>query len=90
MFYKDEEIVARVHETGSDLYSLTDDRELDESQDIKITHNDPTVVWYEVSEAEHITTPFDNKFGFFDTIEDAKASIDWTEAEYYKNNPREE
>ena len=83
MFYKDEEIMARVHKSMSDLYSLTDDGELDESQDILLDNEDDTIVWYEVSGAEHISTPFNSpRTRFFDTIEDAKASIDWYEEEH--------
>ncbi len=42
-----------------------------------------TGVQYEVSGCENISTPFNSpRTGFFDTIEDAKASIDWYEEEH--------
>lgn len=83
MIYKDQEIMARVHKSMSDLFSLTDDGELDESQDILLDNEDDTIVWYEVSGSEHISTPFDSRrVPGFETIEDAKASIDWYEEEY--------
>ena len=86
MIYKDEEILARVHvtKTGSDLYELKDDGSLGKSLDIFIDH-DPEyhVVWYEIAELEHITTPFsDPKHGFYETIEDAEKAIDW----FYRKN----
>lgn len=66
MIYKDYEIFARVWESTSDLYNLTDDGELDSSEDIVIFNDDKSVVWYEVE-------MFDGEQ--FDTIEDAKKAI---------------
>lgn len=78
MEYKDYEILARVWESTSDLYSLTTDGELDTSQDILLFNDDKEVVWYEVAGLELIKTPFDDpKYGFYRTIEDAKKAIDW-------------
>ena len=78
MLYKNEEIMARVHKSMSDLYSLTEDGELDESQDILIDNDVNDIVWYEVVGSEHLSSPFNNRrTGFFDTIEEAKQAIDW-------------
>lgn len=43
MEYKDYEILARVWESTSDLYSLTTDGELDTSQDILLFNDDKEV-----------------------------------------------
>jgi len=78
MFYKDYEILARVHKSMSDLYSLTEDGDLGESQDILIDNDVNDIVWYEVAGMEHIKTPYDDpKTGFYATIEDAKKAIDY-------------
>lgn len=79
MFYKDDEIVARVHETGSDLYTLTDKGELDKSCDLRIDHNDQEIVWYEVVDMAHLHVEENGKKLYFTeipTIEEAKRRID--------------
>lgn len=78
MTYKEHEILARVHKSMSDLYSLTDDGELDESLDILIDNDVNDIVWYEIAECEHLISPYDSKIApGFDTIEDAKKAIDY-------------
>lgn len=80
MTYKGYEILARVHETGSDLYSLNEDGSLNESQGIQITHDDQTIVWYEVEGMEntrvHSSTGFLVDFIQLKSLEEAKENID--------------
>lgn len=84
MTYKDYDILARVYQSGSDLYSLKDNGELDESLDIKIDHDDQEIVWYEVDEMSHIhVNDVDGQplhFVEIPSIEEAKNRIDlWIE-----------
>ena len=47
--YKDHEIFARVHQTGSALYEIDEHGNItDEVPDCDIVHDDQTIVWYEV------------------------------------------
>lgn len=78
MIYKEHEILARVHKSMSDLYSLTEDGDLDESLDILIDNDVNDIVWYEIAECEHMQSPYDSKrVPGFDSIEDAKKAIDY-------------
>jgi hypothetical protein len=75
MTYKDNEILARVWQSSSDLYTLKRNGELNESLDIVIDNHDQTIVWYEVEGMEHLNC----SRGYFTeipTIEEAKLRID--------------
>lgn len=61
MEYRGEQILARVFQSSSDLYTLKEDGELDESLDIVIDHEDQEIVWYEVEGMEHLSC----SLGFF-------------------------
>lgn len=99
MEYRDEEINARVHvtQTGSDLYSLKENGDLDESQDCYIEHEDDEVlhiVWYEVSGMEHIdiVDPKTKQLLYFveiPTIEEAKRRIDLYHTKMRKEFPED-
>lgn len=90
MYYDDIEITARVWESHSDLYSLTEEGDLDESYDIIINNDDMEIVWYEVGEMTHLhCTDKDGTLLYFveiPSVEEAKRRIDL----YHKQNPIEE
>lgn len=88
MQYDDTEIMARTHFTGSHLYSLTDDGELD-AIDFEIKHDDDTIVWYEAPEMSHLSVKDGDKTLYFVEVEDIdelKRRIDL----YRQQNPIEE
>ena len=79
MIYKGEEIVARVWQSGTDLYTLTAKGELDTSLDIYFDNGDQHIVWYEVSEMSHLDVVINGERQYFmeiPTIEEAKQRID--------------
>lgn len=74
--YKDHEIYARVYQSGSALYEI--DKEGDITEEVPgcdITHDDQTIVWYEV-EAVNPKTGFTEQFVELEDIDEAKKVID--------------
>lgn len=86
MLYREHEIYARVGGTYSDLYTLDDNGDLDESQDIIIKNGDEQVVWYEV-EAIDPDSGTTTMFVELKTLEDAKKQVDKSIAWHKKNFP---
>lgn len=86
MQYREHEIFARVGGTYSDLYTLDDKGDLDESQDIIIKNGDEQVVWYEV-EAIDPATGMTNMFTELPSIDAAKKQVDKSIAWHKKNYP---
>lgn len=83
MQYKEYDIMARVHKSMSDLYSLNEDGSLAESQGILIDNDLDEIVWYEVSGMEHLDVmDIESRsheilpFVEIPTIEEAKRRID--------------
>ncbi len=88
MEYKDHEIFARVCGTYSDLYTLTDDGELDESQDMIIYNDDEQIVWFEVEAVDpHSGTT--TIYAELETIEDAKEIVDKSTKYLKKTHPED-
>lgn len=74
--YKDHEIYARVHQTGSALYEIDKKGEITtEVENCDIVHDDQIIVWYEV-EAVDPDLGFTIVFIELKTLEDAKAVVD--------------
>lgn len=86
MLYREHEIFARVGGTYSDLYTLDDNGDLHESQDIVIKNGDEQVVWYEV-EAIDPASGMTNMFTGIASIELAKKQVDTSIAWHKKNYP---
>lgn len=79
MIYKDHEILARCHYTGNALFALNDDGTIDFSEEYyRDSHDDETLVWYEVEAIDVDSKPYPTTTIFTElkTIEEAKRIID--------------
>ncbi len=86
MIYKESEILARVYQTGSDLYELDDEGELTEKVDgCHVDNDDKEIVWYEV-EAVDPRSGMTQVFCELKTLQDAKDVVDRS-IEFMKKNP---
>ena len=83
--YKDHEILARVHQTGSALYEIDKNGKItDEVEGLDIVHDDQQIVWYEVEVMNPETGLLDSGVEY-KTLEDAKLAVRKSE-EYLKDN----
>lgn len=77
--YKDHQIFARVHQTGSALYEIDKNGNItEEVEGCDIVHDDQTIVWYEVEAIDVDAKPFPMTTIFCElkTLEEAKAVVD--------------